>query len=104
MPFSVERPSRRNARELQHPLVWIDLEMTGLDLERDTIIEYAVIVSDGELQHLIEGPATAIHHSDAVLEGMNDWCKEHHGTPPSSPTPSRSQLGRCGCRAAPLLL
>ncbi|PNW77183.1 hypothetical protein CHLRE_10g425800v5 [Chlamydomonas reinhardtii] len=66
-------------RKLRNPLVWVDLEMTGLDIEKDTIIEMACIITDGELERSVQGPATAIHHSDAVLEGMNDWCKEHHG-------------------------
>ncbi|KAG2497887.1 hypothetical protein HYH03_004153 [Edaphochlamys debaryana] len=66
-------------RRLKNPLVWVDLEMTGLDVERDTIIEVACIITDGDLGKEVQGPATAIHHSDAVLESMNDWCKEHHG-------------------------
>ncbi|KXZ56133.1 hypothetical protein GPECTOR_1g112 [Gonium pectorale] len=66
-------------KSLKNPLVWVDLEMTGLDIERDTIIEVACIITDGELQRMVQGPATAIHHDDSVLESMNDWCKEHHG-------------------------
>lgn len=66
-------------RRLKNPLIWIDLEMTGLDVERDTIIEVACIATDGDLNTAIEGPCTAIHHPDSVLDGMNDWCKEHHG-------------------------
>ncbi|KAG2446222.1 hypothetical protein HXX76_000814 [Chlamydomonas incerta] len=64
---------------LRNPLVWVDLEMTGLDIEKDTIIEMACIITDGDLERSVQGPATAIHHSDEVLEHMNDWCKEHHG-------------------------
>ncbi|GAX83503.1 hypothetical protein CEUSTIGMA_g10928.t1 [Chlamydomonas eustigma] len=66
-------------RKLKDPLVWIDLEMTGLDIEKDTIIEVACIVTDGELGIHVEGPSMSIHHSEEVLSEMNDWCKEHHG-------------------------
>lgn len=60
-------------------LIWIDLEMTGLDPEVDTILEIATIVTDAQLNVLAEGPSLAIHQSEAVLDGMNDWCKTHHG-------------------------
>ena len=65
----------------QHPdnLIWIDLEMTGLDPQRDTIIEIATIVTDSQLRELEEGPVIAIHTSDAVLEEMDDWNKTQHG-------------------------
>jgi len=69
----------KSLKPLQDPIVWVDLEMTGLDLEKHTIIEIAVIITDGELNRVIEGPATAIHASDKVLETMNEWCIEHHG-------------------------
>lgn len=58
------------------PLVWIDLEMTGLDLERDTIIEIATIVTDAELEILAEGPSFAIHHGDEVLNNMHPWSQD----------------------------
>ncbi len=61
-------------------LVWMDLEMTGLDPDRDTIIEIATIVTDGQLEVLAEGPVLAIHQSDEVLASMDDWNREHHGT------------------------
>lgn len=60
-------------------LVWIDLEMTGLDTRNDAIIEIATIVTDGELRILAEGPVLAIHQPDAVLEGMDDWNTRQHG-------------------------
>ncbi|THG80644.1 oligoribonuclease [Pseudomonas sp. A-1] len=66
---------------MQNPqnLIWIDLEMTGLDPETDVIIEMATIVTDAQLNVLAEGPALVIHQSDAVLAGMNPWCVEQHG-------------------------
>ena len=60
-------------------LVWMDLEMTGLDPEVDTILEIATIITDGQLNIVAEGPNLAVHQPDSVLEGMNDWCKQHHG-------------------------
>jgi oligoribonuclease len=58
------------------PLVWIDLEMTGLDLSRDTVIEIATIVTSGELEILEEGPNFAIHHPDEVLKSMHPWSQD----------------------------
>ncbi len=60
-------------------LVWMDLEMTGLDPEADTILEIATIITDKELNIVAEGPNIVVHQSEAVLESMNDWCKVHHG-------------------------
>lgn len=82
--FTVSKTMPANKAEgksttLHDPLVWIDLEMTGLELEKDTIIEIAVLVSDGKLQTVHEGPEIAIHHPDDVLDNMNEWCIEHHG-------------------------
>eukprot|EP00798_Chlamydomonas_sp_ICE-L_P007753 gene7753-935_t len=65
--------------KLKNPLVWIDLEMTGLEPDKDTILEIAVIVSDGNLSIILEGPSLVIHHDESVLKDMNAWCKEHHG-------------------------
>lgn len=59
-------------------LAWIDLEMTGLDPDRDRIIEIATIVTDGELNVLAEGPVFAIHQPDAVLAGMDEWNTRQH--------------------------
>jgi oligoribonuclease len=60
-------------------LVWIDLEMTGLDPDTDTVIEIATIVTDPELNQLAEGPVLAIKTSDERLDGMDDWNQQHHG-------------------------
>jgi oligoribonuclease len=60
-------------------LIWIDLEMTGLDTERDRIIEVAVVVTDPMLSLRVEGPVFAIHQTDAVLDGMDAWNKGTHG-------------------------
>jgi len=59
-------------------LIWIDLEMTGLDPQRDTIIEVATLVTDKHLNLLAEGPVIAVHQSDAVLDSMDEWNQRIH--------------------------
>ena len=65
--------------EKKSNLIWIDLEMTGLTPETDQILEIATIVTDKDLNVLAEGPSLVIHQSDAVLDGMDEWCTTHHG-------------------------
>lgn len=60
-------------------LIWIDLEMTGLDTVNDSIIEIATIVTDANLDVVAEGPVIAIHQPAAVLEGMDEWNTRQHG-------------------------
>jgi oligoribonuclease len=60
-------------------LIWLDLEMTGLDTDRDYIIEIATVVTDSELNVLAEGPVLAIHQSDQVLAAMDEWNTLQHG-------------------------
>jgi oligoribonuclease len=64
---------------LQDVLVWVDLEMTGLDPDRDRVIEIATIVTDARLEVLAEGPVLAIHQREDVLEAMDDWNQRTHG-------------------------
>ncbi|MBK1705394.1 oligoribonuclease [Halochromatium glycolicum] len=59
-------------------LIWIDLEMTGLDPMRDQIIEIATLITDAQLRVLAEGPVIAIHQPDHVLAAMDDWNRKHH--------------------------
>jgi len=60
-------------------LIWLDMEMTGLDPDNDRIIEVAVLVTDMELNILAEGPVFAIHQADEVLDKMDNWNKGTHG-------------------------
>ncbi len=69
---SVVRPNEMN-------LVWVDMEMTGLDPDTDRILEMAVVVTDMHLHVLAEGPVFAIHQSDEVLDKMDAWNKGTHG-------------------------
>ena len=60
-------------------LIWIDLEMSGLDPDKDLIIEIATIVTDKHLVVLAEGPVFAVHQSDETLAGMDAWNTRQHG-------------------------
>lgn len=63
----------------KNELVWIDLEMTGLDPELDTILEISTVITNNNLDIIEVGPSLVINHSEIVLSGMNEWCVEHHG-------------------------
>ena len=60
-------------------LIWIDLEMTGLNPDSDVIIEIATIVTDGDLNVLAEGPSLAIRQSQATMDAMDEWNTRQHG-------------------------
>ena len=60
-------------------LIWLDLEMTGLNPNTDRIIEIATLVTDANLEILAEGPVLAVKQSDAMLDGMDEWNQKHHG-------------------------
>src|SRR5210317_2154602 len=63
----------------QQNLIWVDLEMTGLEPQQDEIIEIATVVTDKHLNILAQGPVIAIHQADDVLAGMDEWNTKHHG-------------------------
>jgi len=60
-------------------LIWIDLEMTGLDPDKERIIEIATIITDKNLNILAEGPVIAVTQPKELLDNMDDWCTTHHG-------------------------
>ena len=72
-------PASVPARPNEFNLIWVDMEMTGLDPDNDRIIEVAVVVTDSELNVLAEGPVFAIHQPDEVLDRMDAWNKGTHG-------------------------
>lgn len=63
----------------EHNLIWIDMEMTGLQPQSDRILEVAVVVTDPQLQIRVEGPVLVVHQADAVLDAMDAWNKGTHG-------------------------
>lgn len=65
--------------EYRGNFVWIDLEMTGLDVTNDHILEIATIITDDQLNEIAEGPNLIIHQPDEILLNMNEWCLDQHG-------------------------
>jgi oligoribonuclease len=65
-------------KKSKYNLVWMDCEMTGLDVEKESIIEIATLITDSELNVLEEGPCIAIHQRDELLEKMDEWNTKHH--------------------------
>lgn len=77
---NVDRQTRETTvGDYRMPLVWIDLEMTGLNVEIDRILEIACVITDGNLNKSVEGPDLVIHQSKECLDKMGEWCQEHHG-------------------------
>jgi len=60
-------------------LIWIDMEMSGLDPDRDRILEVAVVITDVRLDTVAESPVLVVHQPDSVLDGMDDWNRSTHG-------------------------
>ncbi|WP_221800763.1 oligoribonuclease [Oceanobacter mangrovi] len=83
----------------QDNLVWMDLEMTGLEPERDVIIEIATIVTDSNLNVIAEGPVMAIHQPDILLDAMDEWNTRTHG---NSGLTQRVKDSPISCRDAEL--
>ena len=70
--------TRRNMDAKDQRMVWIDLEMTGLDEKKESIIEIATVITDGELNILAQGPNLAISVSEELIAGMDEWNTTHH--------------------------
>jgi oligoribonuclease len=83
-------------------LIWIDLEMTGLDTESDLIIEIATVVTEADLTVVAEGPVLAIHQDDEVLDGMDSWNTEHHGSSGLTERVRNSEVDEAAAEAATL--
>jgi len=78
-------------------LIWIDLEMTGLDPEKDSILEIATVVTDYELQLIAEGPNIAINQPEEIILSMDKWNKTHHQ---ESGLLDRVRASSCDCQSA----
>jgi oligoribonuclease len=72
-----EPANQAHAQSAEH-LLWMDLEMTGLDPERDTILEIATLITGPSLEVIAEGPVLAVHHANSILDAMDDWNRRHH--------------------------
>lgn len=82
LPLPEFDPSRRfdfQSKDYK-PIVWIDCEMTGLDTVKDHIIEICCIVTDGDLNIVDPGYESVVHYDKSILDQMNEWCIEHHGS------------------------
>lgn len=75
----MENTVERDPRYSDTNLIWVDLEMTGLQPEVNRIIELGAVITDAQLNVLYEGPVIAIHQTDAVLAGMDEWNRKTHG-------------------------
>jgi len=89
---------------MQNPqnLIWIDLEMTGLDPDTDVIIEMATIVTDSQLNILAEGPVIAVYQSDEVLARMDEWNTRQHGGSGLTQRVRESRIGTAEAEAQTL--
>lgn len=76
--FACSRVSVSSKYKRPSRLVWIDLEMTGLDVEKDVLLEIATVITDDNLEIIEEGDSIVIHQPDSVLDAMDNWNKTHH--------------------------
>ena len=81
-------------------LIWIDLEMTGLDPERERIIEIATVVTDANLNVLAEGPSLVVHQQDTLLDAMDEWNRNQHGGSGLTHLVRNSQISEAQASAA----
>jgi len=83
----------RHARFDENNLVWVDMEMSGLNPDTDRVLEIAVVVTDAQLEVLAEGPVLVVHQSDRVLAGMDSWNTATHGRSGLTERVRASRLG-----------
>lgn len=77
IPFKGFRYKSRDTKTMSK-IVWIDMEMTGLDVEKDRIMEIACLITDNNLKVLAEHPTIVIHQPDSLLDSMDEWCTSTH--------------------------
>ncbi|RVE48578.1 hypothetical protein evm_006767 [Chilo suppressalis] len=75
------RPNMNNVlpKEAAKRIVWIDMEMTGLDINKDRILEIACLITDADLNLIATGPNIVVHQPEEILQNMNSWCVSQHG-------------------------
>lgn len=86
------------AQDKNH-LIWLDLEMTGLEPDRDRIIEMAIVITDSQLNTVAEAPVIAVHQPDSVLDGMDEWNRNTHGKSGLTERVKASLLGEAEAEA-----
>jgi oligoribonuclease len=74
-----QAPTKDAMPQDQNNLAWLDMEMTGLDPDRDRIIEVAIVITNAQLETLAEAPVLVVHQDESVLAAMDDWNKSTHG-------------------------
>lgn len=74
----MEKKAEKKAENSRFGLLWVDLEMTGLDSSHEVILEIAVVASDIQLTRMLEGPSLVLHAHENILNKMDQWCYEHH--------------------------
>jgi oligoribonuclease len=79
MSQPLQQPAPRGERYSENNLVWVDMEMSGLNPDSDRVLEIAIVITDSELEVVAEGPVLVLHQSDAVLGGMDNWNTSTHG-------------------------
>jgi len=79
MSQPLQQPAPRRERYSENNLVWVDMEMSGLNPDSDRVLEIAIVITDSELEVVAEGPVLVVHQSDAVLGGMDNWNTSTHG-------------------------
>ena len=89
--------TRKRGVALKNHLIWIDLEMTGIDPEKYIILEIATVVTDENLELLAEGPDIAISHPKEILFAMDEWSRSQHK---ASGLTDRAKASACNCRKA----
>lgn len=103
---NILRPGKQRVFAMSHVnslnLIWIDLEMTGLDPIHDRIIEIATVVTDADLNVLAEGPSMAINQAQTLLDGMDEWNTKQHGNSGLIERVSQSTISEAEASAATL--
>ncbi|MEW5880140.1 MAG: oligoribonuclease [Pseudomonadota bacterium] len=102
MSQSNDATPARDARYDENNLIWIDMEMSGLNPDSDRVLEVAVVVTDAQLELIAEGPALAVHQDERVLAAMDDWNTSTHARSGLTGRVRESTLDEAAAEAAVL--